>query len=364
MNIGRLGLVLGILCVFQGDLLASGQEAEGAKPDGEQAAQAEEAQQAGGEMTLSDLAGTPQPDGVAPDAGTATGTATPGNDDPDGAGRGQEPAPFSQPVQADHSSPIVSYGSRDKLVLEEIPERFEGPKKYTLSVAGGLTRFDELDGIMATSNGVQEYYTFAPSFRFQVGRQFASQVQVQLELGYARYRGFALAEDGSVSGDVLEAKAFPGSISLSYRFDYFDEQAVVPYFGAGLSGVVGTFTDFEDALTSTSDTTDTGSEETTDTGTTESADGSSSSTTAIQTGSAGTRLGAYLGFGIEFLLDVFEPERASDLELASGVDDSYLVLDVRYYWLDRYFQDATLMQDKDQIPYNGLQVTAGLKFDF
>ena len=296
------------------------------------------------------VAGTTSPTDAVPSGGTSSGN-----------GPADESGP-SVPTSDETPPGGASYGTRDKLVLYEIPERFESPKKYTLSLMGGLTRFDELDGIMASSNGVQDYFTYAPSFRLQLGRQFIDQFQLQLELGFARYRGFALAEDGTVSGDVIEAKAYPASLSLSYRFDYFDEQAVVPYVAGGLTGVVGTFADFEDAVASSDDTSST-DEDTSDTSSDTSAD-SSSESTAVTLGSIGTRLGAYLGVGLEFLLDVFEPERASDLELTSGINDSYLVFDVRYYWLDRYLEDATLKQDQDNTLYNGLQVTAGLKFDF
>ncbi len=348
MNTGRMAILLGTLSVLPGGIQAAGPAH--AAEESLEAAPAVENGQEGQEAatTLQDLLEDPE-EGAA-GAGTEESSGQMGEDGRTGEENSEEPA--------------ASYGTREKLVLYQIPERFESPKRYTLSLAGGLTRFDELDGLMASSNGVEEYFTYAPTFRFQIGRQFADQVQLQLELGYARYRGFALGEDGSVSGDVIEAKAYPGSLSLSYRFDYFAEQAIVPYFGGGLSGVVGTFTDLEDSLGSTSsDTTDTTSEDTGDTVSTEDTTGSSETTT-VSLGAVGTRVGAYLGFGLEFLLDVFEPERASDLELSSGVNDTYLVLDVRYYWLDRYFENSSLLRDQDHVPYNGLQVTAGLKFDF
>lgn len=280
-------------------------------------------------------AGNAAPTGGA--APNAAGTVTSGA--PSGAPSGVQGKPASGGGEAP-----ITYGSRQKLLLldDEAPS---DPKAYTLTLGGGASFFDgTLD--TSTCGVVTKLSPSSPGFRAQLGRTWFSQLQLQLDLGLSSDSFYACSasdsedtgstedtEETESSGEVVNLSLFAFSLGLAYRFDYFDEQPLVPYVAAGLSGDVLTLTDttyVDETLTETA---------------------------------LGHRLGMYAGFGLEVLLDTFGPARAADLELSSGINDSYVVLDARYVWKDRYLEDGAL-NTTTALAFYGWQVTGGLKFDF
>jgi hypothetical protein len=249
-------------------------------------------------------------------------------------------APPARASAPEAGGPSTTYGERRKLVLEA-PSDYEGPKRYTLSFNVGAVKFYEPDAA-ATQDAdgktiASQFDSWPTAFRLQVGRQIHDQFQVQLDLGLISDTAYATSvTDDSTSGTKVSLKIYPLALGLAYRFDYFQEQPVVPYVAAGLQGALSVLKDLS---------------------------------AAADDASINHREGAYVGGGLEILLDTFEPSRASDLELSSGINDTYLVIDARYNWLQKYFSDGGLTDDiaagnSDVLLFNGFQITAGLKFDF
>lgn len=275
----------------------------------------------------------------APAAGAAGAAGAVGASGADGVSSGAQPKPSGGTAEAP-----ITYGTRKKLMLQD-DDAPADPKAYTLTLSGGPAFFDgALD--TSTCGVVDKVSPSSPGFRAQFGRTWFSQLQLQLDVGVSKDSFYACAasdaettgsetsdEEEESSGEVVDLTLFDFSLGLAYRLDYFDEQPLVPYVTAGLSGDVVNLTDttyVDDALPETA---------------------------------LGHRLGVYAGGGLEVLLDTFGPARAADLELSSGINDSYFVLDARYVWKDRYLESGA-MNTTSVLAFYGWQVTGGLKFDF
>ncbi|MFM7203478.1 MAG: hypothetical protein ACKO6N_22050 [Myxococcota bacterium] len=293
------------------------------------ATSAESASSSGGASTLSSGASAPQA-GAAGASGASGAT---------GVSSGAQPKPSGGTAEAP-----ITYGSRKKLMLQD-DDAPADPKAYTLTLSGGPAFFDgTLD--TSTCGVVGKLSPSSPGFRAQFGRTWFSQLQLQLDVGVSKDAFYACAasdvettgsdttdEEEESSGEVVDLSLFDLSLGLAYRLDYFDEQPLVPYLTAGLSGDLIALTDtayVDETLTETA---------------------------------LGHRLGVYAGGGLEVLLDTFGPARAADLELSSGINDSYFVLDARYVWKDRYLESGA-MNTTSVLAFYGWQVTGGLKFDF
>lgn len=285
------------------------------------------------EATFESAAPTPAPTGaVAPAASGAVTT------DPAAPAASPEatprPAPstrmYDKPREGDAEDSGPTYGQRRTLVLDE-PQAKEDPKAYTLSAAGGAVWYDasQDESLCAV---VTQIGPVTPNFRAQAGRQWFNQLQLQLDFGVSNQRIYECAEDGDISGTPLDLSFFTLGVGLAYRFDYLDEQPLVPYVAAGLVGSlipIVSEAESEDSLAEWG---------------------------------LNHRMGSYLGGGLEILLDSFSPARAADLELSSGINDTFVVVDARYGWQGWYVKDSLLYEDASR--FDGWQVTAGLKFDF
>lgn len=281
---------------------------------------------AGGETALDQAGETSQGTGsgfAGSSQGGVEGAATSG-----AAGQGQSGSEFTTSSGSEsHAS-----GMRHPLVLAE-PNPPPDPKAYTLTLSGGASWYDSTRD-NSICKVVSQLGPTTPSFRMQLGRQWLNQIQLQLDLGVINDQVESCSKDtGEGAGEITAFQKFTLGLGVGYRFDYLDEQPLVPYLNVGLDGSLiplSTSASFEDEL------------------------GSSS---------VGYRLGAYAGGGLEILLDTFSPTRAADLELSSGINDTFLVLDARYIWEGRYIQDMALATE-DRLVFYGWQVTAGLKLDF
>lgn len=267
---------------------------------------------------------------VAPDTSSTSGltstTPAPEQSQTPSPSDASSPQPGSEATQ---ETPGPSYGTRHPLILDQIPQQYESVKTSTFSFSAGSHWFSE--GQMA-----EVFQPYTSTLRLQIGRQRHDQFQWQLEAGMVKDTGNSLGvSSGNDSGDEVTLKLFPLGLSATYRFDYRYEQMFVPFVSVGGSLL----------LTSL-----------------ESNDG-----TEVET-NFGHRMGYCFGGGVELLLDVFEPSRAADLELASGINDTYLVLDVRKTRTEWYVENGQLVldtsSDTSNVLLTGVEVTAGLKFDF
>jgi opacity protein-like surface antigen len=264
----------------------------------------------------------------------------------DGGAQTREEIRASEAAGEGDAEAPSTYGTHRKLELSavDVPEN---PKRFTASINGGSMWFDD-----ATVS--EQFVPYSPTIRLQIGRQFINQFQLQVDLQRTSDTGYnqaveddtsttdetakrshklsMLEDDTTTSGDQTTLSLYNFELGLAYRLDYFYEQPLVPYLQAGIQGSLVTLSS-EDPATS----------------------GIESET--------GHRVGAYVGGGLELLLDTFEPARAADLELSSGINDTYLIIDARYNWLNKYVSDKSLV-DATGLLFDGWQVTAGLKFDF
>jgi len=245
-----------------------------------------------------------------------------------------EDPPVESDPDVDEST--VTYGDGHETLLLNAGHYHESPKRYALSFAAGTTWFD--NGDMATY-----FEPWTRTFKIEMSRQYWNQLQIGLDVCLIKDVGNnASTEDvdgdgvADESSDTTELRLLPVGLGVTYRADYSEEQSFVPYVSGGIEVAYVKLVTDQSSLGLNDQT------------------------------EVGHRIGGYVGGGVEFLLDSIEPTRAADLELTSGINDSYLVLDVRYHWLQWYYESGQIVEDTStpSAVFNGIQLTAGLKFDF
>jgi hypothetical protein len=70
---------------------------------------------------------------------------------------------------------------------------------------------------------------------------------------------------------------------------------------------------------------------------------------------SGGHYGYHYAAGLQILLDIFEPRRASLLHARSGVNDSYIVVEYRH---------REVGENEDGLKFTGSEVTVGLRIGF
>ena len=77
----------------------------------------------------------------------------------------------------------------------------------------------------------------------------------------------------------------------------------------------------------------------------------------------GAKIGHHMAGGVNILLDVFSQKRASLLEATSGINDTYLTIEVRRQNVDqrRYPASAPVKYGLD---FSASMLTLGLKLDY
>jgi len=116
-------------------------------------------------------------------------------------------------------------------------------------------------------------------------------IESNLQLGWTGKRGFEVGEtSGSSSGETTRIGLFPVGLEALVGIDALSEQVVVPFGAIGFDVIPWVVED------------------------------------AAGTVTKGTKTGIHGRFGIAFLLDVIEPERAGWADGRSGINDAYLVI--------------------------------------
>jgi hypothetical protein len=78
------------------------------------------------------------------------------------------------------------------------------------------------------------HQTYLTPFMLSLGSYPIRNLSVNLNAGYAQAKGTAVAEGGTESsGETVKLTVIPVQLEVTYRFDYFDEQLLVPVVGLG-----------------------------------------------------------------------------------------------------------------------------------
>jgi len=155
-------------------------------------------------------------------------------------------------------------------------------------------------------------------------------------LGYGWVNGKALSSDGEKTDDDVGFNIVPLTISLVYRWDWLEVKygvPFVPYFKAGLSGTIWWATDAKDDIANTRGPN--GEERT----------------------GAGLTLGWHVAAGLQFLLDIFSPGMAQQFDEESGVNNSYIFVEVMHSDVDDFGSDSSIDLSADAVSF-------GLAFEF
>jgi hypothetical protein len=128
--------------------------------------------------------------------------------------------------------------------------------------------------------------------------------------GYWAAKGNGLLPDGTVSADETALKIVPGRVTLTYRFDLLAERwgvPLVPYGRVALDGYYWWVTN-----------------------------GSNSTTTFNGKGGSGLTTGFSVSGGLAFLLDFVDSGLAREMDRDTGINHTYLFVDVQKDWIDGF----------------------------
>ena len=199
----------------------------------------------------------------------------------------------------------------------------EKHQKYT---AGIELRFGPLwfDG----NNPINDVYGSSGNnlLMFEGGPSFRDILELDFGVGRYHRRGNLVAEDGSQSNDESVITTFPLTLSGKVRLDFLEEQWVVPMVSAGLDYWLWN----EKA-------------------------GYDSDAMQWDAKQNGGHYGYHYAAGLQILLDIFEPRRASLIHARSGINDSYIVVEYRH---------REVGENEEGLKFTGSEVTVGLRIGF
>lgn len=164
------------------------------------------------------------------------------------------------------------------------------------------------------------------SVRLEGGPQFFRVFEIDLGVGVLTKKGNTLDDSGVVSTEVARMTWLPLSLGATARVHVLDEQPVVPYVSAGLDWVFYR----ENALD---------------------AEGVADKSTRI----TGSKNGWHWGAGANILLDLFAPARASRLEAATGINDT---------WLTLGYKQQRVGPNAGGFDFSGWALAVGVKVDY
>lgn len=198
---------------------------------------------------------------------------------------------------------------------------FYTPSCYS-DIAEGAELDDETQAgceAMSTTYGTDGFRHLG----LRLGYVIIEQIHVDIQAEFLKERARALGEESLIeSGALTTLNLVNGNFGITARLDFFDEQILVPYGRFGLTASL-----FKETVD------DGGDEEVV----------------------MGDRYGYYGAIGLELLLDRFEPDRAADLDISQGINDTSIFIESRM---------QSLQVGQDVLPFSGIVVTGGLKFEF
>jgi len=205
---------------------------------------------------------------------------------------------FAQPAMAETDSEWPQKGTE---FSDFVGRTFEA--RY-----GGQT-FDEpvMDQVFGDSHRI---------FWMEYGMTLFELTEFTVATGLYKDPGHKVDSTGAQSADDDTLQAIPFNIDATFRLDVLPEQPIVPFVGYGLDYWL-----WEESWS--------GGEE------------------------SGGKSGSHTSLGVNILLDIFQPERASRLEASSGITDSYISIE----WRKQTIGDGA------GLSFSGEAVMVGLKLD-
>lgn len=176
--------------------------------------------------------------------------------------------------------------------IEINPSGESTPKFFTFETRGGVW--------LPTDSGSRDFFgtCCSPGGEFEFGMIFKDRYNVTVTTGFFYKSGSQVGVgSGLSSGDSYSLYMIPIRLDFIYRFDFVNEQIVVPYLRAGVDSVIFV----------------------------ESAGGTL----------WGNKFGLHGGAGVAFLLDRAEALSAS-VENGMGINDMYLTLEARYAHINSF----------------------------
>jgi len=169
----------------------------------------------------------------------------------------------------------------------------------------------------------------------QLWQGFGS-VAVGVGARYGSVSGSAQLEDGSSSGDTTELHLMPLTASVVYRFDVASERwniPLIPYGKAGLNYTLWWVLNGRGEIANSWGTDGVGHE-----------------------GSGGT-LGWFAAGGVQFLLDFFDQDMATEFDMESGVNSSYLFAEYTMSEVNDFGSETSMELSSDHLSF-------GMMFEF
>ncbi len=209
---------------------------------------------------------------------------------------------------------LLSFSSWAQEKKEKKQELKEPKSNYSFQLWYGLYYFRHSESFKEIYG--EEY--FEP-FGITFGGYPIKNLGISLNVGYAHRLGFAVsAETGEQSMEKLRLILVPVQLELSYRFDFLEEQFLVPSVGVG-----GDWWYFKEHIYDGEDV-------------------------------EGDKTGWHAVVGLGILLDRIDPTSRFILEDEFGIENVFLNFEVRWCWLE----------SEDGLDLSGTGYSAGLLFEF
>lgn len=154
----------------------------------------------------------------------------------------------------------------------------------------------------------------------EAGPHIIKQFELKVGLGWYQEVDQALSPTGGRTDDFAMVTALPLSASGTLRLDFFKDQPIVPYAGAGVQ-----MWPWKETF----------------------------SVSGAKTN--GGKFGWHWNAGGQILLDAFDRGAASKLQARTGIDNTWLVVD---------FRDQTIGENVDGLTFSGTILGIGLKLDY
>lgn len=211
------------------------------------------------------------------------------------------------------------------------PNRDMTPQRGNFEIRYGVLNFSPQ--VNGNPNALSEVYKESPNniLQMEFGPQLGRVLELDFGVGFFQELAWKIDARGRQSSDRSMMTMFPLALDSTGRLHFWDEQLLVPFFRYGFDYVLY------------SELTDDGS----------------GGKDKLQ----GAKIGHHLAGGVNILLDVFSQRRASLLEATSGINDTYLTIEVRRQNVDqrRYPASAPVKYGLD---FSASMLTLGLKLDY
>jgi len=165
----------------------------------------------------------------------------------------------------------------------------------------------------------------------EFGPQFFRVAEVDFGIGFFQELANTVTEDGEVSGERSMLTWWPLALDGTLRLHILDEQPLVPFVRYGFDYII--YTEEKEVG-------------------------------ATRQKTQGGRFGSHYSLGVNLLLDLFQPGRASMLEARSGINDSWLTFEWRRQAVDFRSAPWGAPVTNNRLSFGGDAIMVGLKLDY